>query len=81
MLAGHVATFYCARLRLIVEVDSERHMMQETAARQTRDHTLSARGVSVIRISNKLVITDLNGTLRFIWEACSVIASHRFDLN
>ncbi len=53
LVAGVIADFYCAELRLVLEVDGGIHTMPEhmayDAARTTH---LEARGLRVIRIAN-----------------------------
>ena len=56
VLEGYVADFYCAELRLVVEIDGGVHASDEVrAADEARTRDLEAAGYRVLRIGNALV--------------------------
>lgn len=67
-IGHHIADFYCASHKLIVEVDGDYH----TATREEdrlRDEVLASYGYSVLRIANQDIIVDLDGVLQGIAQA------------
>jgi very-short-patch-repair endonuclease len=52
-IAGFVVDFYCAELRLAIEIDGEVHDAPAHAACDAgRDHILRTWGIKVVRVSN-----------------------------
>jgi very-short-patch-repair endonuclease len=66
-----IVDFYCHQAELVVEVDGDVHLEQEAYDRQ-RDAYLSARGLRVLRVTNRDVNGNLEGVLTAILEACKV---------
>ncbi|MFQ6015763.1 MAG: endonuclease domain-containing protein [Anaerolineae bacterium] len=64
-----IVDFYCAKARLVVEVDGDVHAMQEEHD-AARTEWLEERGYRVIRFSNKQVFGKLNAVLESILAAC-----------
>jgi very-short-patch-repair endonuclease len=58
-LLSFIADFYCAKLKLAVEIDGDVHEAQEEYD-QFRTSELEKRGIRVIRYTNIEVIHDLN---------------------
>jgi very-short-patch-repair endonuclease len=54
---GYIADFYCPRLKLVVEVDGSIHRTPgQQAADRLRDANLTARGMTVVRVTNADVL-------------------------
>jgi very-short-patch-repair endonuclease len=63
----YVLDFYCPSARLAIEIDGEVHLNETQQMRdQDRDKYLSAGGVTVIRVSNDDVLSDLRSVLQRI---------------
>ena len=63
-IAMYVADFYCARARLIVEVDGSIHRDPDQQARDRyRDSLLTEMNLTILRVTNGDVLTNLTGTL------------------
>ena len=68
IIDGFVVDFYCHSAGLVIEVDGpvhRRHSQQDTH----RDAVLSGRGLTVLRITNEEVRTDIDAVLRRIEQA------------
>ncbi len=67
-----VLDFYCARARLVVEVDGGVH---DTPEQQEHDHertlVLNQYNLHVLRVSNEQVLGDLPRVLELIAAACA----------
>ncbi|WP_243455511.1 endonuclease domain-containing protein [Sphingosinicella sp. BN140058] len=63
-----VLDFYCAAVRLGIEVDGNAHEMGDHPA---RDAWLRERGISVLRINAEEVFTNPEGVLQHILNACA----------
>ena len=60
MLCGFIVDFYCARLKLVIELDGGQHDETSHASYDAaRTATLRAAGYRVIRIPNKNVTKKL----------------------
>jgi very-short-patch-repair endonuclease len=71
VIAGFIVDFYCARARLVVEVDGPCHQAPAQRRRdQWRTGPLELAGVRVLRIENEAIYKDLGLVLRTIAEAC-----------
>jgi very-short-patch-repair endonuclease len=68
-IAGYIADFYCARVRLIIELDGESHV-GKTKADERRQQALEANGFKVLRIWDTHVYDDLDVVLEMIWREC-----------
>jgi len=64
-----IADFYCAKARLVVEVDGDVHVMQEDYD-SVRTEWLEERGYRVIRFTNDEVFCQLDAVLESILAAC-----------
>jgi very-short-patch-repair endonuclease len=70
VIDGLIPDFYCHQARLILEVDGYIH--QETVDYDTeRDRVLTTRGLTILRLLNQDVLSNLNATLDHIREAAS----------
>jgi very-short-patch-repair endonuclease len=70
-IAGYIADFYCARARLIIELDGESHVGKE-ASDEKRQQALQAEGFRVLRIWDTSVYDELDAVLEMIWRECAV---------
>ena len=68
-----IADFCCAEQRLIVEVDGEIHEAQQDRDTE-REDVLRTAGYSILRFTNKEILTDLSGTLERIHRTAQAIA-------
>ena len=64
---NYVLDFYCAPVRLAIEVDGEAHARGNRPERDAvRDTWLSTQGVRVLRYPGEEVLTNLEGVVRQI---------------
>jgi very-short-patch-repair endonuclease len=71
-IGPYVADFCCLRAKLIVEVDGNQHSLDATIAHDARRTAyLKAQGFSVLRFSNREVMTEINGVLEAIYASLS----------
>lgn len=68
-LGPYIADFFCASIKLIVELDGDSHVGQESAD-ALRESELRAMGYRVLRFWNPDVYDDLEMVLDTIWFAC-----------
>src|SRR5580693_20978 len=69
-IGPYVADFYCAKARLVIEVDGSQHSEDERIARDARRDPYMARlGYRVIRIPAGEVMRDVDETVQGIVEA------------
>lgn len=68
-IGNYIADFYCAEVRLIVEVDGEIHAFQEAYDRE-RTEWLEERGYKVLRFINLHVLQHTSGVLEAILIVC-----------
>ena len=55
-IENYIVDFYIASRKIVIEIDGIQHKMRENAdADKTRDDTLSAWGISVLRYSNESI--------------------------
>jgi very-short-patch-repair endonuclease len=72
---SYVLDFYCAELKLVVEVDGEVHLdLRQAAHDENRDTHLTSIGCTVLRISNEDVIKNLDAVRRRIAETAARLA-------
>jgi 5-methyltetrahydrofolate--homocysteine methyltransferase len=69
-IGPYIVDFACHSARLIVEVDGEIHNQQQEYDAE-RDDCLRQLGFTVMRVTIDRVLTDLNGVLREIQNACA----------
>ncbi|MBO4562865.1 MAG: endonuclease domain-containing protein [Clostridia bacterium] len=67
VLGKYIADFYCAKAKLIVELDGSQHFKPTEQARdEERSRFLEEYGLSVLRISNGEIDTNFEGVCRSI---------------
>ena len=66
-LGPYIVDFYCAKARLVVEVDGGQHFEAGHQAQDAeRDRTLRALGSDVLRFSNREVLQETDAVLKRI---------------
>jgi very-short-patch-repair endonuclease len=65
-LGPYIADFYCASARLVIEVDGISHIDSRSDA--IRDTWMAKHGIRVVRIANRDVLANLEGTSIAIGE-------------
>jgi very-short-patch-repair endonuclease len=68
-VAGYIVDFYCARARLILELDGESHVGKERED-EDRRRALEAKEFRVLRVWDTHVYDDLDAVLEMIWREC-----------
>jgi len=71
VIGPYIADFLCPQRALIVEVDGDTHNAESD---QQRDHALAGSGLRVLRVTNRDVMTNLDGVLRFIVGALQSVS-------
>lgn len=68
----YILDFYCASIRLAVEVDGAAHQGETQASHdERRDRWLASQGIRTVRVSATWVRQDMDGLLRHIAEAAA----------
>jgi very-short-patch-repair endonuclease len=71
LLAGYIVDFYCAQLKLIVEIDGSIHEREDVAADdEQRDRILTDRGYLILRFTNQDVLDHMTVVLMRLWNEC-----------
>jgi very-short-patch-repair endonuclease len=69
IIGNYIVDFYCAKAKLVVEVDGAQHYSGETLeADEQRDDYLRGSALTVIRFSNLEVRKNLNGVVERVSE-------------
>src|SRR5262245_57379056 len=68
-IGGFIVDFYCARARLVIELDGESHVGKE-APDQERQDALERRGLKVLRFWDTQVYDELDAVIEVIWREC-----------
>ena len=72
---SYVVDFFCAELKLVIEVDGDVHREAWQAAHdESRDTHLRSIGCTILRFSNEAVILDLDSVRRRSAETASLLA-------
>ena len=74
-IAGYIADFYCAKARLILELDGESHVGKESRDEQ-RQQALEEKGFHVIRIWDTDIYDELEAFLELLWRECLARGGH-----
>jgi len=72
VVVGYVVDFYCAELRVVVEVDGPVHD-ELRAEDEAREADLRRAGAEVVRFSNDAVLYQLRDVLRVLAQRCAGI--------
>ena len=71
-LRGYIVDFYCAQLRLIIEIDGSIHDIEDVAVDdEQRERILENYGFLVLRFSNEDVLDHTTVVLTRLWEECA----------
>ena len=66
-IGGYVVDFYCARLRLAIEIDGSIHALPDVQKFDIlRENTIKELGVTIMRFSNDEVFNNLETILSSI---------------
>lgn len=72
LLRGYIVDFYCANLRLVIEVDGSIHDIEDKAADdEQRDRILENYGFLVLRFTNEDVLDHTTVVLTRLWDECT----------
>ena len=65
---NYIVDFYCAKARLVVELDGNQHFETEEAIQKDalRTSCLKSKGLEIVRISNIDIDKNFNGVCEFI---------------
>jgi len=66
VIGPYIADFLCPQKALIVEVDGETHDAEQD---RQRDHALAGHGFTVVRVTNRDVMGNLDGVLQSVLAA------------
>ncbi|KUR77061.1 hypothetical protein AQZ50_11670 [Novosphingobium sp. Fuku2-ISO-50] len=66
VIGPYIADFLCPQKALIVEVDGETHDAEQD---RQRDHALAGYGFTVLRVTNRDVMDNLDGVQRSVLAA------------
>jgi very-short-patch-repair endonuclease len=76
---GYIADFWCAALRIVIEVDGSAHHSEEARARDAdRDYVLRRNEISVLRFQNEEVFNALEMVIADIRRECKYRHAHLF---
>ena len=68
---GHyIPDFYCRELKLIIEIDGDSHSLQEVYDIK-RTSYFESRGLAVVRLSNRDVLSNIDGIKEFLYREIS----------
>ena len=67
VIEPYIVDFFCAEVRLVVEVDGDVHAFQEERDIR-RQAYLESQGLKVVRFTNNDVMKNLEGVLTRLWE-------------
>ncbi len=68
-ILNFIVDFYCAKARLVVELDGSQHFEQEHKKKdKVRDDALAALGLYVLRFDNRQVLTETDSVVNVIYE-------------
>ena len=69
IIGNFIADFYCARAKLIIELDGGQHYTDEGKHKdEIRDAYMSSIGLKVLRFSDRDIFKNMDGILEIIWE-------------
>ena len=69
IIGNYIADFYCPKLKLVIEVDGGQHYSAEGRENdRLRENYLTGVGITVIRFSDRNVLTNLEYVMEEIWK-------------
>ena len=70
-IGPYVADFYCAKVRLVIEIDGAAHEQSDRAARDAvRDEWMRSRGLQVMRIAARDVLANPEAVADGLYRIC-----------
>lgn len=67
IIGNYIVDFYCPKDKLVIELDGGQHFTEKgKKSDRQRDQYLRARGLTVIRISDRDVLCKLDSVLEYI---------------
>lgn len=70
-IGRYIVDFHCASASLVVEIDGGQHYTEQGREKdRLRDRALVEMGLKVLRFSDRDVLTNMQGVLGVIWDAC-----------
>jgi very-short-patch-repair endonuclease len=77
-ILNFIVDFYCSAVNLIIECDGGQHYTEDgRSADQIRDQALSELGLTVLRFSNRQILTETDDVIELIFQT----AQSRIPLN
>ena len=77
ILGRYIADFYCAKAKLVIELDGSQHYEKEGSLRdEMRTAFLEGYGLRVIRIPNNEVMGNFRGVCEYIDRVVTEAADH-----
>ncbi len=74
----YILDFYCARVRLAVEIDGEHHYYEDQQRKDAvRDAWLAAQGIKTLRIPGLEIVADPEEMVNQIWLKAMEMAQSR----
>jgi len=71
-ISNYIVDFYCAKAKLVVEIDGAQHFEENHQLRDTaRDTVLQQMGLRVLRFDNRQVLLNLDAVVDVIY--CAVL--------
>ena len=72
ILGSYIVDFYCPQAKLVIELDGGQHYKREGNAKdKIRDNYMMEEGLTVLRISDRDVLKNIDGVVRRIYEILS----------
>ena len=69
IIGNYIADFYCPEVKLVIEVDGGQHYSDEGMEDdRKRDAYLTGEGITVVRLSDRDVLKNLEAVLEEIWK-------------
>ncbi len=74
VLGAYIADFYCAKVNLVIELDGSQHYLDDGPRHDaSRTEYLKNFGVTVLRIPNNYVNSNLRGVCEYIDNAVTLM--------
>ena len=69
VIDGYIVDFYCARAKLVLEIDGSQHYEEDAESKDTiRDNELSKKGLLVVRFSNNQIHKEFQSVCEYIYK-------------
>ena len=69
IIDSYIVDFYCAKAKLVIEIDGSQHYSQEGQEHdQRRSEALERYGIQVLRLSNREVNTEFDAVCQMIHQ-------------